>query len=75
MLAQRECSKATELNPIASSKSIPNGVKDGVHDLFEIMSRQMRTMLGELSDQLELDQFGGILRCGVALSEGCRSTE
>ena len=75
MLAQRECSEATQLNPVASSKPISNGVKDGIHDYFEIMSRQMWIVLGELLDQFGLDHADGVLRCGVVPSEGCQSTE
>ena len=41
ILAQREYSEATQLNPVASSKPISNGVKDGIHDYFEILSRQI----------------------------------
>ena len=50
MLARRECSEATQLNPVASGKPISNGVKDGIHDLLEILSGQMRIVLGELPD-------------------------
>ena len=74
MLAQRECSEATQLNPVASSKPISNGVKDGIHDYFEIMSGQMWIVLGELLDQFGLDHADGVLRCGVVPSERCQST-
>jgi hypothetical protein len=75
ILAQRECSEAAQLYPVASGQPIANDVKDGIHDLFEIMSRQMPIMLGELSDQFGLDHDGGVLRCSVVQSEGCQSTE
>ncbi len=39
MLAQRECSKATQLNPVASGKPLSNGAKDGIHDLLEILAK------------------------------------
>jgi hypothetical protein len=48
MLAHRKRSEATEFDPVASGKPIANGVKDGIHDYFEIMSTQVRIVLGEL---------------------------
>ncbi len=39
MLAQRECSKTTQFNPIASSEPFSNSAKDGIYDLLEIMTR------------------------------------
>ena len=38
MLAHRKRSEATKLNSLASGQPIANGEKDGIHDLFEIMS-------------------------------------
>ena len=74
MLAQRECSEATQFNPVAPGKPISNGVKDNIHDRFEIMSRQMRIVLGKLPDQFGLIHVGRILRCGVIPSGSCQSS-